>query len=250
MLLRSKPGNVMLAKVWGSVLCAGSGLLIVGSDVLNRRSLLALPLFFASLFTASIASFELRDGIFRYKRLFKWNTIPDNAIVDARIEWPPVLGSVRLKRFMFPWGRLYFVLDGNTNPNPFLGGEYPLLRALRMRPGIKIDSGDLQGHETRNGPRPNVKVALSTLAGVLSYSVTNLLIPREHSQPASFLGGPSIIRAQWSLIQLLENPKTVLVLSLIFALLAIYRYRRHDAWIFAFLAGFSLTHIVVHGLVE
>jgi hypothetical protein len=93
MLFRSKTSNVVLAKVWGSVLCAGFALLIVGSGFSIRRCLLALPLVVFFGFTASLASLELRDGILRYRRLFKWSIIPDGAIVDARIEWPPVIGS-------------------------------------------------------------------------------------------------------------------------------------------------------------
>jgi len=130
-VLRSKPTNVFLAKFWGPLLCAGGPLLVFGEDFLTWQFLLAFPFLMGALFGASLAILEVRGGVLRYRRLLRWTTIPEDEIVGARVEWPPVLGSIRLKRFLFPWGRLYFVLDASSDPKPFRKGEYPLLRHIR-----------------------------------------------------------------------------------------------------------------------
>jgi hypothetical protein len=39
------------------------------------------------------------------------------------VEWPSVIGSIRLNRYLFPWGSLYFILDANSDRNRLRGGE-------------------------------------------------------------------------------------------------------------------------------
>jgi hypothetical protein len=114
---RSDPNRTFCAKIWGPVLCAVSWLFFSIEDFPDRRSLVTLPVLVAALFGASLAIVEVRGGVLRYRRLFRWKTIPKDDIVSARIVWGPFIGSMRLKRFVFPWGRLYFVLDANSDPN-------------------------------------------------------------------------------------------------------------------------------------
>ncbi len=151
MVLRSQLGKIILAKVWGSVLCAGSGLLIVGPDFPNRRCFLALPFFVASLFTASLAILEVRDGVLHYKRLFKWTTISESEIVNARVEWSPIIGSLRLNSLLLPWGRLYFILDDNIDPNPLHEGTYALLRSIQKESVSK--GNDVARAASKEAPR-------------------------------------------------------------------------------------------------
>src|SRR5215472_12263793 len=108
MNLRSQAKNVFLTKLWAPVLCVGAVLLVFGEDFPNGRFLLAIPFLVAAVFGASLAVVEVRDGGARYRRMFRWTTIPEDQVVSARVEWPPVIGSVSLRRFLFPWGRLYF----------------------------------------------------------------------------------------------------------------------------------------------
>lgn len=130
-IVRSSGTNIFLAKMWAPLLC------ILGASVaFNRgsvaRSLFAMsPFVILALFGLSVAIVEVRDGILRYRRLFKWRTIARHDIIGVRIEAPPVIGSVRLNKLLFPWGRLYFALDRNMSRKPFGEGEYPLLNYIR-----------------------------------------------------------------------------------------------------------------------
>lgn len=110
MIIRSDASNVFGTKVWGPILCIATPLLSLWQEFSSWGVLFASPFFIAAFFGASLAIVELRGDVLRYKRLFKWKTIPEGDIVSARAVWPPFIGSMRLKTFLFPWGRLYFVL--------------------------------------------------------------------------------------------------------------------------------------------
>lgn len=130
-ILRSQPTNIFLAKFWGPLICIGATLGIFGEDFFSWRFLFASPFIIAALFGASIAILEVRNGVLRYRRFFKWTTIRDDEIVAAGVVWHPFIGHLCLNRFIFPWGRVYFALDENLDVNPFRRGDYLLLRYLR-----------------------------------------------------------------------------------------------------------------------
>jgi hypothetical protein len=128
--LQSNRTNIFLVKIWGPLLCVGAAFVVFGANIHSRTLLLAFPFLIAALFGALIAMREVRGGVLHYRRLFKWKPIQDNEIVSGRVEFPPFIGSIRLNRLTFPWGRLYFVLDKNLDPNPFHKGEYAFLRYI------------------------------------------------------------------------------------------------------------------------
>jgi hypothetical protein len=100
---------------------------LLGPCLLVPRS----PFQFSSLhYLGRLSPSLIRGGDIYYRRLFKWTAIRENEIVSGTAEWPGVIGFLGLTRPMFPWGRLYFVLDAKSDPNPFHKGEYPLLRGV------------------------------------------------------------------------------------------------------------------------
>ncbi len=58
-----------------------------------------------------------------------------------------VWGGVKLKRFLFPWGRVYFVLDGSLFDNPFRKARSELIEyvADRMKGLEKSQSAKAPG---------------------------------------------------------------------------------------------------------
>jgi hypothetical protein len=243
--LRSQSRNVFLVKLWGPLLCVVGSLLVSGEEFPSRGFLLAFPFLIAALFGASLAILEVRGGVLCYRRLFKWTTIRDNEIVSARVEWPPVIGSIRLNRLKFPWGRLYFVLDASSDPNPFHKGEYALLRYINKEPiSQEQDWSPAKDH------RVKFKLLIAMAAGALFYGLSQIILPSSVSQPGlSQPEGshrPVLIELLERGVRLLGNFEVILVLSAVFVFLAVYRRRRPDAWIFAFLAGLALPHILIH----
>jgi hypothetical protein len=244
---RSQPRNVFLVKLWGPLLCVVGSLLIFGEDFPSRRFLLASPFLIAALFGASLAILEVRNGVLYYRRLFKWTPIRENEIVSGRVEWPPVIGSIRLNRFVFPWGRLYFVLDASSDPNPFHKGEYALFRYINKEP-----IPQQQERRPANDRVVKFKLLIAVLAGVLFYVLLRYILPSTVSQGQSSqpIGShrPVLLEISERIVSLAGNFEVTLVLSAVFVFLAAYRRRRPDAWTFAFLAGVSLPHILLHWL--
>jgi hypothetical protein len=134
-VLRSGRNNVILAKFWVPIICMVGAFGVFGENLRTWRFLFAAPFIIAALFWASIAILEVRSGVLRYRRFFKWTTIPLEDIVAAGVAWRQFIGYIRLNRYVFPWGRLYFALDPSYEMNPFRRSDYGLLRYLRKQGG-------------------------------------------------------------------------------------------------------------------
>ena len=128
---RSSSNNMFLLKIWMPLVFVVGSVGVFWGDLFTRSFLFALPFLIFALFGSSLAIVRVRDGVVSYRRLFRWTRISKDEIVSAGVAWPPFIGSIRLNRYLFPWGRLYFLLDQSSNPNPFGKGEYPMLRYIR-----------------------------------------------------------------------------------------------------------------------
>jgi hypothetical protein len=246
-ILRSDPTNVLLAKVWGPVFCIGISLVML--DLPSWASLLAVPVLIAALFEASLAILEVRGDVLRYRRLFKWTTIPEGDIVSARVV-SPLTGSIRLKKLLFPWGRLYFVLDANLDPNPFRKGEYRLISYLRKEP--ILEDHDAAKSNSQKAHAAELRQVIAAVAGVLVYILSQLIFPRPPQSVFRLEPSPPVyahrhiaIEIAWQISQLLAKFEVGCILFVVFTFLAIYQYRRADAWIYAFLAGAALPYILL-----
>ena len=242
LILRSQPNNVWVGKVWGPVLCVGISVALFADEFSFRNFLLAAPLLIFALFGASLAIVELRDGVLRYRRLITWTILRKDEIVSARVECSSLVGSIRLKRFLFPWGRLYFVLDANLDPNPFHKGDYPLLRYLRGEPVVEDPQADLPKNRAKR------RQVIAAVVGALCYILWQLFVSWRLSK---FEQAPPVRRpgSAWfeillQISQLLTSVEFLYIAAAVFTFLAIYQYRRPDAWIYAFLVGVCLPAIL------
>lgn len=247
-ILRSDRSKVFISKVWGPILWVAASLLLFGREFPGWRFLLVSPFLIAALFEASLAIVEVRDGVVRYRRLFKWTIVPEGDIVSARVVWHPFIASMRLKRFLFPWGRLYFILDGELNP--FRKGEYDLLRYVRKEP--IIEDQDAEKWNSQKARAAKLKLVAAAVAGAFFYLVSQLFLSWRFSrfeppQPVHS-PGPVAIEIMWQISQVLTSFEVLCIGSAVFTLLAIYKYRRPGAWIYAFMAGTVLPRILLHWL--
>jgi hypothetical protein len=65
------------------------------------------------------------------RRLFKWRELPYAEIVSCDVSRAGVgIGYIRLKYFLWPWGKLYFTLDAHMGR-----GSLPLLDFIQERIG-------------------------------------------------------------------------------------------------------------------
>src|SRR5215475_14135173 len=131
-MLRSHPSSVFVLKYYAPLIFFGGTFVFWSVGFRWAQMIILVPLILAILFCASLAVLEIPDGTVRYRRLFRWTTVPYDEIVESGTSWAVAgIAYLRLKRFVFPWGKLYFVLD--RNEKVFGGGAYPLLRYIQKR---------------------------------------------------------------------------------------------------------------------
>jgi hypothetical protein len=164
--------------------------------------------------------------------------------LSAGLAWHPIIGYVRLSRFMLPWGRLYFVLDQNLRNNPLRRGEYGLLRIL---------SGQYNSQEQSSSELPmaeerllRLKLVVACLAGAVLSFIWRTVLPRTGSGPfrsqPSYANQPPGMSVHDLLFHWIGRFPVNVALIAVFILLAIYERRRSEAWIFAFLAGMAIPY--------
>jgi hypothetical protein len=128
-MLRSHTSSVFVLKYYAPIILFCCTFVFWSVGFRWAQLIFLIPLFAGVLFHGSLAILQVPDGKIRYRRLFGWRRLPYNEIVDCGVAWGIGIGYLRLKHFLFPWGRLYFVLD--QNEKLFGRGEYPLLRYIQ-----------------------------------------------------------------------------------------------------------------------
>jgi hypothetical protein len=250
-MMRSRRTNVFLFRLFWSFLCLAFATGLSRGNLLTRNFFLASPFLVAAFFGWSIAVIEVNNGIVRYRHLFKWTTIPHDEILDARLEWAPFVASVRLQRFHFPWGRMYFFLDANASANPFRD-EYPLLNYICNHSG-----SDSQNVPTDKGPSEEsgsnkMVLVIAAITGSIVYAIAywlkDSLLPGITSHgiahPSHMILPTLGIVSQVS--NVLGSFQTQVACFVICASLAVFRRHSHYAPISSFLAGFSIPYVVLH----
>ena len=252
-VLRSYSSNVFLTRIWVPFICIVFVIGVFGKEFPGWRFLPACPSLLAALFALSTSTLEVRGGVIRYRRLIKWKLIIPEEILECRVEVPNMIGSLRLKRFVWPWGRLYFVLDRNLNPNPFRSGDHPLVNYLRKEPVLrdKLPSKASLG----NDHTLKVKLVSAAILGGIVCLLWLILAPKP--TPTSVLEKPfdpgkpvAWVTLTVRALHFLNTFPVIAVLFGMFLFLAIYRWRRQDAWTFAFLAGAALASMVFSWLAK
>jgi hypothetical protein len=237
-VLRSQSTNILLTKFWGPLLCIAATFGIFANDFLSWRVLLALPLIIGALFGISTAAVELRDGVLRYRRLFQWTTIPHGEIVAAGVIWHPLIGYVRLKRPIFPWGRLYFVLDKNLRPNPFRPGDYALLQYLRNE---TISPQPPENPTQNRALRAN---GLVFVAGIASSFMLNYLIPA-YRQTISGQAYSTFLAMTVHIWQRATAWPWAMLTAVLLAVLVVRQPFAKFNWILTWGIGFMLAQMIV-----
>jgi hypothetical protein len=78
--------------------------------------LFALPVFPILVFMVSLAEVHDEGEQIRVKMWWKFTHIPKRDILSTGNSFLDGIGVLRLRRFMFPWGRIYFVHEWSTIP--------------------------------------------------------------------------------------------------------------------------------------
>ena len=131
-MLRSHPSSVFVLNYYAPIILFGGTLVFWSVGFRWAQLIVLVPLILGMLFYTSLAVLQIPDGTIRYRRLHRWRKLTYDEVVECGISWGiSGIGYVRLKRFLFPWGKLYFVLD--QNEKLFGRGIHPLLRYIQER---------------------------------------------------------------------------------------------------------------------
>jgi hypothetical protein len=115
-MFRSDPSHVFIQKYWPLIFFLGVTTIIFWKIGFRWQQLVLLvPFFLLSLFCVSLAVVEADDEGIRYRRLSAWRKLSFDEVTScgpskAGLE----IGYIRLMRFLWPWGNLYFILDEPT----------------------------------------------------------------------------------------------------------------------------------------
>jgi hypothetical protein len=204
------------------------------------RVLIALPPLTAALFFLSLAIVRAKPGKIEYRRLATWVALDPSEILSCGHPWPYIAANIRLKHFVFPWGRLYFIPD---HESPFRRSKSPLVSYIQSQ-GDPPQSHEPQPNPTgRQSPGPGLAAAglagslISLLRMYLSQPGQSVLSrPWEDVRPA-WLGYVSRVEL------LLATPLGAAGIFGIFLTLAVLKRRKKKAWAYALVGGLALPLI-------
>jgi hypothetical protein len=129
--LASQPTNSWVLRIYAPLILSVGFAGILGKNRFSVRALFFSPIFLCAFFMFSLAVVQLRAGTLRYRRFLTWHKIEPQAVRSCGVVWPGLVGYIRLKPFVWPWGRVYFVLDGNPPDDPWRSYDSQILRYLQ-----------------------------------------------------------------------------------------------------------------------
>lgn len=244
---RSSVQNLVLTKILLPLVCISASLVFIRTAMPVRTVLLAAPFLLLAFFFLSLAIVEVSGTVMRYRRLFKWTPLEQDEISAVRVEWSPLIASIQTSKYLFPWGKLYFVLDDKSNLNPFGKGEFPLVKRLSNRPHPSAQAANAAQDKLVPGVRLKLRFVLAAIAGFTLETASQMLTPRRgsiYTPTSSQL--PYWISSVLRATRTLESPEAVFGFAIVFICAALLTYRRRSSWIFAFLSGSSVAYLSLY----
>ena len=209
-----------------------------------------------SLFFLTLALIVPTDRYLEYKRFIQWRTISYKEVSKCGRSIFPLVGYIKLKRFLPPWGRLYFVFY--TPSAPFFGRaeQEAILEHIQDKIAGRAEAGtaiETKSEVTATGPKAEGPLRLCALWALLGFVWALFLrmvlgfrptIPT----PSVFAHENILYRlglALWRFgAHLLDWPYNFVVVLAISAVIVASRYRR-AAWGPAAALGFFLGELLV-----
>ncbi len=243
-VLRSAPGKLFLARAWLPFLVA-AGVVGVFWDSWRGIWIVSL-LILVAVFHLTLAEVKAEPNALCYRRLAKWTSISYEQILGCGIAWDPFIGFLKLDRFVFPWGRLYFVLDGSLYENAFRQqARFELERYITDRVR-EIGSPQLvTTGQPQWGQRQLLKCLAAGFVGMLVSLLLALLLPPELTQfhPTEPDWPRWLVVYDQARRFVFGWPWNLAVFALLILVMA-YRSSPRRAWVFAFMAGALLPSVL------
>ena len=135
---RFATADVSFGMKLGGIGFLAAGVTLVNKDHPIATGFLAVLLLVGGLFLTTIATVRPEGNVLRYRRFLftPWQSIAYSEIRECGSDW--VLGYLKLRRFAFPWGRLYFFRPfAPFSGHSTLGWDNELIELISARAGLK-----------------------------------------------------------------------------------------------------------------
>lgn len=116
-------------KYWAALVLFVGAFLIAGRDLFDYPARIPLVLALATwgLFSLTAAEVRMSKDSLMYRRFLRWNAVAYSDITECRLCLWAVYGSLRFKRSVKPWGKVYFI---TARPTP---GPRALVDSINVR---------------------------------------------------------------------------------------------------------------------
>jgi hypothetical protein len=92
------------------------------------------------VFFLTICEVQCGKKLLFYRRFSKWQSVRYADIAQCKVDW--VFGFIKQRgRFLFPWGRIYFLLPGPDLPGGGRGSGWDkhIVAYIRARAGLPVE---------------------------------------------------------------------------------------------------------------
>lgn len=203
-----------------------------------------LPPVLLALLYLTAAQVRPGERTLRCRRFFSWREVPYEEVRECKVSVAPGLGVLRLGRFVFPWGRIYFVRE---EPHQWLspGGQSNLTRFINARREGRPNLPETSAAKRPDAPgRRDLTVCGSAaVVGALAALFSRTLLPDVSLQfdPQRY---PHWIASYEQFQQTIASwPWNLVAGFVLLAIVIALRFKK--AWGFAFAFGGVLGSFVV-----
>lgn len=125
-----------MQKFWPLIFFAGVTAVFLWAGFRWEHLFVLVPFLLMTLFGISLAVVEVSDEGIRYRRFSDWRSLSFDEITSCGFSKVRLgIGYIRLRHYLWPWGKLYFILD-----EPVIRGT-DIVSFVRERTGDRVRRG-------------------------------------------------------------------------------------------------------------
>ena len=242
---RSGRFNMLLLRVWFPFLAFIAFAGIVRGN-LWAILCLALPALFFGLFLISLAEVRAEPNALYYRRAWQWRQLDYADVLACRRFFFPFIASIKSRRSIFPWGRLYFVLDSSPYDKPFRRPETLLVSYINGQACNRESQAASSKASSNMVHRDDVtRCITATCAGLGCWFLGETLFPSFGLALSNPEGVPVWLNSYSRIAsETARWPWSLLVIALVLSVIFVRRFRK-ETWALAFAGGLLLPWMLL-----
>jgi hypothetical protein len=122
----------LVFKYWFGLFFCGFSLLLFNRQHPYGTGLVCLGFIALGVFFLSVTRVRLEGNEVMYRRWIRWRALPYSEIRECGESW--VYGYIKTRRFVLPWGRIYFVRPKSSDS--LFGLDREIISTIRFKANI------------------------------------------------------------------------------------------------------------------